>query len=403
VFSQPDGLDVSGVEIAATTFANLLENRSVRPLPAMGWALSILLWGFFVGALLLWLSGVSAVAGAGALIAVGFSGAYFLFTSHGIWLPLIVPLVVQPPAAMAGALLWQYLDSRRERQRLHRTLGLYLPKGAAEALARHTGDLTTVGSQSVHGVCMATDAERFTRLSESMQPDALRTLLNRYFDTLFAPVRRHGGEISDVVGDAMLAVWSAGPEQALRRAACQAALEIQAAVEDFNRNPRSAQLPTRIGLHCGLIQLGNVGAVDHFEYRAVGDVVNAATRIEGLSKHLSTRILASAEVVDGLPDFVTRELGEFRLAGKTRPLVIYELMGRADQYPERYRALQETFAAGLHAFRACQWQEAIAAFNACLEQTADDGPARYYLNLCRRYERKPQSVGWDGVVSLYRK
>jgi len=403
VFSRTDGLDLSGVEIAATSFANLLDNRGVRPLEAPWWALSILCRGLGVGMLLFWLPGSAAVGGAGFLAVTMAGTAYALFSTYGIWLQLLVPLAVQLPAAMAGALLWQRLDSRRESRRLHRTLGLYLPRGATEALARHAGDVASLGGRSLQGVCMATDAARYTRLSESMQPDALRALLNQYFDVLFAPVRRHGGDVSDVVGDAMLAIWSRGPAPALREAACRAALEIIAALDDFNRTNGEARLPTRIGLHCGPIQLGNVGAVDHFEYRAVGDVVNAASRIEGLSKHLGTRILVSAAMVEDLPGFITRELGEFRLAGKTQSLVIYELLATTGQEADRYRGLREAFARGLHAFRARDWLAAIAAFNACLEHTADDGPARYYLELCQRYQRKPRPANWHGVVSMRRK
>ena len=87
-------------------------------------------------------------------------------------------------------------------------------------------------------------------------------------------------------------------------------------------------MPTRIGLHSGRMVLGHVGAMDHYEYRAVGDIVNTAARIEGLNKRFRTRILASDDVLVGLDDFLTRRLGTFVLAGKSKPLVIHELICR---------------------------------------------------------------------------
>ncbi len=90
----------------------------------------------------------------------------------------------------------------------------------------------------------------------------------------------------------MLAVWATTePDLSLRSRACLAALDIASAVDRFNAASGRLALPTRIGLHSGQLLLGSVGAMDHYEYRAVGDIVNTATRLEGLNKHLGTRLL----------------------------------------------------------------------------------------------------------------
>ena len=98
---------------------------------------------------------------------------------------------------------------------------------------------------------------------------------------------------------------------------------------------RRFPLPTRIGLHSGQMVLGHVGAMDHYEYRAVGDIVNTAARIERLNKLFRTRMLASDDLLFGLDDFLTRRLGTFLLAGKSKPLVIHELICRQDEATER--------------------------------------------------------------------
>ena len=154
--------------------------------------------------------------------------------------------------------------------------------------------------------------------------------MNRYYAVLFEPVKRHGGLVQDVVGDSMLAVWATTePDLSLRSRACLAALDIASAVDRFNAASGRLALPTRIGLHSGQLLLGSVGAMDHYEYRAVGDIVNTATRLEGLNKHLGTRLLVSADVLQGLEGLMSRELGAFLLAGKSRPIVVHELIARA--------------------------------------------------------------------------
>ena len=128
----------------------------------------------------------------------------------------------------------------------------------------------------------------------------------------------------------MLAIWSApsGDESSLRKKACLAGLEIAAALERFNATNGRPPLYTRMGLHAGEMLLGTVGALHHYEYRAVGDMVNTANRLQGLNKYMDTRLLVSEKVVEGLDEFLTRPLGRFLLAGRASFLRVAELMGR---------------------------------------------------------------------------
>ena len=138
--------------------------------------------------------------------------------------------------------------------------------------------------------------------------------------------------------------------------------------------------------------LGHVGAMDHYEYRAVGDIVNTASRIEGLNKRFGTRILASDDVLIGLDDFLTRRLGTFLLLGKSKPLVIHELICRRDEASERQRSVVALFAEGVAAYEDRRWREAREAFDACLRE-GDDEAVRFYLSACSENPRDPASPG----------
>src|SRR5262249_61628882 len=113
-----------------------------------------------------------------------------------------------------------------------------------------------------------TAARRYRVSAESWVPADFARLLNRSYAMFFEPIRRHGGTISDVIGDAALAIWaSPAPDRELRSRACHAACELSAAVDRFNRDSGDVQIPTRIGLHSGQMVLGHVGAIDHYQYR----------------------------------------------------------------------------------------------------------------------------------------
>jgi adenylate cyclase len=139
--------------------------------------------------------------------------------------------------------------------------------------------------------------------------------------------------------------------------------------------------------------------VDHYEYRAVGDIVNTATRIEGLNKRLGTRILVSHEVLASLEDFHTRKLGTFLLAGKNKPIIIYELLGKhkpaADDRPSRFTDGVEQFAQG-------KWQNAHDCFSEYLDQHPLDGPSQFYKQLAQEYLRQPPAE-WDGIIRMSEK
>ena len=130
--------------------------------------------------------------------------------------------------------------------------------------------------------------------------------------------------------------------------------------------------------------VGNVGGSGHFAYSVVGDAVNTAARLESLNKQLGTRILASDVVLAEPGDLLYRPLGRFLVFGRTRPLAIAELLGRRGDPHDR--ALLAGFAAALACFEAERWAAAAAGFEALLADHPDDGPTRFYLERCRRYQ-----------------
>ena len=204
--------------------------------------------------------------------------------------------------------------------------------------------------------------------------------------------------MTDIVGDSALALWPINrADLAQRLRACRAALDIQAALTAF-AVPGGGGLPTRIGLHVGELMLGPVGALDHFEYRAIGDAVNTASLIEGLNKHLGTRILASAATISGLPGIDSRRVGRFQLAGKAQALDIHELLPVPSPAQAAARA---PFAAALGAFEAGDAVGARRDFQAALAIDPDDTVAAFYLKILHGLQQGlSDKLPKDGVIVM---
>jgi adenylate cyclase len=343
-----------------------------------------------------------------ALVAAGLSVLYLLlaayqFKTNDTWYPTVVPLLLQAPLAFFGAVVWNYVDVNKERQNIKKALGFHLPKEVVDQIAKDIVHIET-GAQVVYGICLFTDVEQYTTLSETLDPMDLGRLMNRYYETIFKPVKDQKGYVSGVIGDAMLAIWATtSSEASLKESACSAALNIRKELKQFNQASDAPQLRTRIGIHCGQILLGHIGALDHYEYTPMGDIVNTASRIEGLNKQLGTRLLISDEVTHQLDGFLTRELGKFRVAGKVKPIVVHELLGRVEELDGNQRQACSAFVEALGYFTSQSWNEALNRFHETIKTFGEDGPSRFYIKMCESYRINPPEEPWDQVIRLDKK
>jgi adenylate cyclase len=304
-----------------------------------------------------------------------------LFYSNYIWHPLFTPFLVLTPIELTFKTDSFFLEGKKERKSMEDAFSLYIPNNVVSSFKKNH-DTSTMGlyGELMFGVCMSTDAEQYTALSENMKPEKLNTLINEYYSVMFPLVKKNEGIISDIIGDAMFAVWQASNTTTHARImACLAALEIKQAIAKFNQM-QFHPLPTRLGLHFGEIRLGNVGAADHYEYRAVGDTVNTATRIEGINKYLGTQILVSADVINGLSGFVTREIGFFILKGKSNPIHIYELISKTELLNSERPSVISEFLKGLKLFQQQQWPEALEIWLEVERLFPGDGPTLFYIH-----------------------
>jgi adenylate cyclase len=397
VFSGTDGINITGVEIAATAYADLAQGTSPERSSAGAAAV------FFVVALAL--GAVAAtrqmlvLLGAGAAFAAAILAAgWYAFLAHSWILPVAGPVLLQIPAALLAAAWCLRNEESRRRERMAGAARQYLPDEVVRSLASGPlhGSARPAG-ESRFLVCLASDIEGFTSVSERLPPQRVQSILNEYFRGMFEVMQRHGGTISDISGDGVMCVWSApGHSAASCAAALGAALELLDVVREFNHAHPDQMFPTRIGIHAGSALLGIVGGAGRYASTIVGDVANTASRIETLNKHLGTRLLASGEVFDQVSGFAFRHMGEFLLAGKSEAIRVAEVLGPGGE--PRAAALATSFAKGFAAFQSRHWDEAAIAFEALLRHYPEDGPSAYFLSQALQRRAAPGDAA-DRLVS----
>ncbi len=401
VFSRSDGIDLSGVEVAATAFSNLLENSFLRPAPVLVFVAAAFFAGliFSAASFLLPISISASLTAATALLYLAF--AQLLFNRRGIWMPFVIPFLGVSILSLLTGFLWQHALGKRERKDLKKAFGFFLPDSVIDQILADFKVSKSISrtQQIVFGAVLCTDGEQYTTVAESMAPEELGHFLNNYYQAVFKPVEAHSGTVSNIIGDSMLAVWAgASTDSTMRRNACLAALDILRSVENLDATTGPFWLRTRVGLHFGQLLMGSIGGFEHFEYRPVGDVVNTASRLENLNKKLGTRIIVSETLISGLSCFLVRELGRFLLHGKRNPMRVFELICLEQHATEAERTMSSTFSDALGAFRNRAWDEALALWGNCLNISANDGPSRLYLKLCERYRETPPGEDWDGLI-----
>jgi hypothetical protein len=149
-------------------------------------------------------------------LAAGYFGlALHLFSAWTPVVAIVAPLFVSAPAGIAYATARKYADARQQRDKVRAAFRHFVPPEVADELERNAGRIVST-RKSIECTCVATDAAKFSTFAESMESEALTDFLNQYFDSLFKPVIEHEGFVSDVVGDAMLAIWPDNSAQTRR-------------------------------------------------------------------------------------------------------------------------------------------------------------------------------------------
>jgi adenylate cyclase len=326
--STPLSETYPGVEVLATALDNLKNEQWMRVAPHwLSFIIALLAMAgiytaFFRGAHTLHI-GVVALGGLILLLLASYAAM-----TQRVLLPLFMPTVFGAGFYFACA-LHEYLTERRERLRTVDYFSRFVNPHVVKDLLAH-GGLSKEG-ESRDITVLFSDIRGFTALSETRKPAEVVSILNRYFGRQVEVIFRHGGCLDKFIGDAIMAFWGApldDPEHA--RHAVMAALEMSRALEEFKHEMGEfgKSFDVGIGIHTGAAVVGIIGSENKREYTAIGDTVNLASRIEGLTKGVA-RLLVSEDTVRacaGTFDFIDR--GSYKVKGREQEVRLYEPSGK---------------------------------------------------------------------------
>ena len=350
----------------------------------------------------------------GALVVI--TGAYlgaarFLYDKTGLLL-LTVPVLSALLLSGLFSLGLEYAIERLEKLRTRRTLERYVSKNLVkEVLENPDSYYSSLRGVRVPATVLFSDLIGFTTLSEKADPEALVSQLNEYLSRMTSVVFSNGGTLDKFIGDAIMAVWgnvrSFGMAQDAKNCV-RAALGMRRELRKLNQKWREEGrmgLGMGIGINQGEVVVGNIGSHERMDPTVIGDSVNLASRLEGLTRIYGVDILVGASAAELARDEVhLRSVARVQVKGKSKPVDVFTFIGaRNEEIDPEFLKWLETYEEGLEKFRARDFTDAKILFSRFLEFYPDDLLAKMYVNRALDYEQAPPDEAWEAVEVFEKK
>lgn len=282
-----------------------------------------------------------------------------------------------------------------------RSFQKYVPASLVRQLIESGEDARTGGTKK-HLAVFFSDIKNFTTLSEHADPKKLVEQICDYFEELSRIIAQHRGTIDKYIGDSIMAFWGAPlPEKQPCTQAAKTALSCIAHLKKLNQQWEAQGkfvLLTRIGIHTGNAIVGNIGSSERLNYTAIGDVINAASRLESVNKLYGSQILVSESVYKAIhSQFALRLIDCITLKGKADAHYIYELLAEnSSELAFDLTTYSSYFTEGFSAYQQKKWDDAITSFTACLRIYPEDTVAPVFIQRCKNL-KLTHPVDWDGI------
>ena len=393
-----EGVQMPGVEIHANNVQTIFENKFLSDQSRMSFWLTLIILAAINVALFALLKVRYALPIALAEM-VGMIVAGIMAYDSGVFLNVIYPDILIL-FCFIGVYLLRFIIEQKERRFIEGAFGHYVNKAVIAQIIKNP-ELLKLGGDKREITVFFSDIEGFTTVSEKMKPEELVSFLNEYLGEMTEIILGKEGTLDKYEGDAIMAFWGAPiPVSAHAKNACEAALANQKKLDELRTKWVKAGLPAlrvRMGLNTGAAVVGNMGSANRFNYTAMGDNVNLASRLEGINKEYGTGIAISESTYSQVKDdFVCRELDLIRVKGKEKPVRIYELIGKKGEVKPETVTLIGFYEAALKSYREKNFLAASQAF----AQLEGDKPSQVFAKRCSEFMQNPPPEEWDAVYTF---
>jgi adenylate cyclase len=361
---SPLGVVMPGVEAHAQMLEQVLTDSYLyRPAWANSIeALTIVAGGLALGTLALLTGALTSALVTLAVLGVVVWGGWTAFVDHQLLLDPVTPSLGIFIAFLLSSVM-HHLTSERKQRFVKEAFSRYVSPNLVSHIVDHPAELE-LGGKRQECSFIFTDLAGFTSLMEKIDPGEAVALLNAYLDEMIGIAFAHNGTLDRIVGDAVAIMFSAPvPQPDHRQRALTCAITMQRFAARYSDDLKAKGVAfghTRIGVHTGEVIVGNFGGSTIFDYRALGDPVNTAARLESVNKHLGTKICVSEATLSGCAGVVTRPVGRLVLKGKSQPLMVFQPINDGlefdgaplddPQYAAAYALLEQDADAARRAF-----------------------------------------------------
>lgn len=292
---------------------------------------------------------------------------------------------------------------QREVRSMRDVFKLFVPQPVLDRIAkRGLQSIRLGGAEEGNATILFVDIKSFTSVAEKLTPNQTLDFLNAFMHRMQPLINERAGFINQFVGDEIMAIFQ-DPGHAV--AAVEASLTLRRELESYNTQRRMRGDPPiemGIGINTGGIIWGTIGSEVRMESAVIGDSVNLASRLQGLTRLYGVQILTSEHLLRQIPDlsrYGYREVDIVQVKGKTEAVAVYEFFdGDPEPVRSQKRKAVEPFMQGIVRYRANEWESAEALFARCIEVCPEDSVARMYIDRCRTKRASPPDTVWDGVT-----
>lgn len=398
--STPVGTAFPGVEIHANLIAGMLnQDIKFKPPYALGVeVVLVLLTGLALMFLLPVLSPLYAtLATIGVTLLVVAINLFSWHFNHVLPVASILLLIL----GMFGLnMSYGYFVESRSKRLLTGLFGRYVSPDLVEEMSAHPDEVSMQGESREMSVLFS-DVRDFTTISEGLEPKELSRLMNDFLSPLTQVIYQHRGTVDKYMGDCIMAFWGAplkDPDHA--RNALLAGMAMQARLAELQPRFKAngwPEIQMGVGVNSGRMSVGNMGSHIRVAYTVMGDAVNLASRIEGLTKEYGVGMIVGAATRNAVKDFVFRELDRVRVKGKDEPVAIYEPIGPADRVEQAMRDELKLFYQALKLYRAQDWEQAELQLYNLLKMSPDNRLYHLYNERIAKLRLLSPGADWDGV------
>ena len=390
-----------GVEVHANMIAGILDQNLKEKPPYMLGAevVWLLLIGIALSLLLPALSPVKAILVSALMFAMTTGLSLAAWHYGNILMPVANSLMM---IALIFALDMSYgyfIESRTKRQ-ITGLFGQYVPSELVEEMAEHPESVSMEGD-SREMTILFSDVRGFTTISEGLEPKELTLLMNEFLTPLSRVVYKHRGTIDKYMGDCIMAFWGAPlPDTDHAKHAILAGIEMQATLKALQPQFRERGWPEihiGVGINTGRVSVGNMGSEVRVAYTVMGDAVNLASRLEGITKQYGVGLIVGESTRNTVADFLYRELDHVRVKGKDKPVAIYEPIGLSGEVDKALRDELELFHEVRRLYRKQDWDLAELQLLNLQRMSPDTALYRIYAERVAHFRKNPPGDDWDGV------